>query len=397
MNKRDRPALTSLSERALLRLLNGRAPADALPLAVVPRRVLVVKVHGMGDSVLIRSLIEHFHRRNPACQIGVLAGPATRDVLTMGSNFDLHEYNQGTLGLGAILSAFLAIRRNRYEAVLNFEQGSVAGTAFVRALGIPVHAGFLPLTSGHKAAMLTHPLRFRDTDSMWDSFVRLFRIVDADFPANLSAVPLPIDSGAIAWTKRWLIEHVRDSGMRTVVLHLGSGAGRTYRRWPVERFAELADRMRQRWPNMFVILTGQPHERPLIREFTARYRGPAADATGFGEIARTAALLSLCDLLVSNDTGVMHVGAAMGAPTVGIFGPAAPQRWAPIGPRAVAVYTGAACSPCAETYRGLDPPDCDNPDRMVCLRAISVEMVFAAVLKITARGDSEPRVLHGAA
>jgi len=72
-----------------------------------------------------------------------------------------------------------------------------------------------------------------------------------------------------------------------------------------------------------VILTGQAPERPLIGEFIDRYRGPVADATGCGESARTAALLALCDLLVSNDTGVMHVGAAMGAPTVGIFGPAA--------------------------------------------------------------------------
>ena len=165
----------------------------------VPRRLLVVKVHGMGDSVLIRSLVEHFRRRDPPCKIGVLAGPATRDVLTMGSNFDLHGYHQGTLGLAAIARSFRAIRACHYEAALNFEQGSMAGTAFIRALGIPVHAGFVPLSSDHKAAMLTHPPRFREADSMWESFTRLVRLADADFPARAAAVPLPVGAIAHAW------------------------------------------------------------------------------------------------------------------------------------------------------------------------------------------------------
>ena len=172
----DRPALTAMCERALLRVLRRSSPtANALPLSTVPRRLLAVKVHGLGDSVMVRSLLEHFRRRHPQVDIGVLAGPANRDVLTAGSNYQLHQYDQRTLSASTILRTLADIRKRRYEAAIDFEQGSLAGAAFIRATGIPIRAGFLPLSSSAKAALLTHPIRFREEDSVWASFIRLMR------------------------------------------------------------------------------------------------------------------------------------------------------------------------------------------------------------------------------
>ena len=113
---------------------------------------------------------------------------------------------------------------------------------------------------------------------------------------------------------------------------------------------------------------------------------------------KAAALLAECDLLVSNDTGIMHLGAAMGAPTVGIFGPVSPQRWAPIGPHATAVSAnGVECSPCAETYLLRDPADCANPDRMRCLREVSVDMVLEAITRVTSERPHRSSVQAAAA
>jgi heptosyltransferase-2 len=89
----------------------------------------------------------------------------------------------------------------------------------------------------------------------------------------------------------------------------------------------------------------------------------------------------------------MHLGAAMGTPTVGIFGPESSRRWAPAGPHAITVRAeGVACSPCANTYRLLDPPDCINSDRLQCLRQVSVEMVFEALRELT--GEAGEEMLH---
>ena len=285
---------------------------------------------------MVRSILEHFRRRHPDVDIGVLAGPANRDVLTTGSNYQLHQYDQRTLSAGTIMRTLADIRKRRYEAVIDFEQGSLAGAAFVRATGIPVRAGFLPLSSSAKAALLTHPIRFREEDSMWVSFIRLMRIVDRDFPEAISTMPLPVDDDTRRSMREWMRSKASESARSEVVFHLGSGQ-RHYKRWPVERFIALAERLRLQKPGLLIVLTGQPFERPLAEHFIAKYSGPVVDATGLGSIAKAAALLAECDLLVSNDTGIMHLGAAMGAPTVGIFGPVSPRRWAPVGPHATAV------------------------------------------------------------
>jgi ADP-heptose:LPS heptosyltransferase len=382
----DRPALTAMCERILLLFLRKNSlAASARPLCTVPRRLLAVKVHGMGDSVMVRSLLEHFHRRHSSVEIGVLAGSANRDVLTTGSSsFHLHHYDQRNVSPAAILRTLRDIRRRRYEAVIDFEQGSLAGAAFVRAAGIPVRAGFLPLNSDAKAAFLTHPVQFREQDSMWVSFIRLMRIIDQDFPKGIPTMPLPVDNQTRRSMREWMRAKASGPIDNVIVLHLGSAQKRPYRRWPVQRFIALAERLRMQSPNLLIVLTGRPFERSLIQEFVAGYTGPAVDATGLNPITRVAALLAECDLLVSNDTGIMHLGAAMRAPTVGIFGSASPRRWAPVGPYATAVSAEwVSCSPCAETYRLCDPSDCMNPDRIRCLQEVSVDMVLEAIRRVT--------------
>ena len=394
MSDPNRPALTALCERLLLLTL-GRKPLDgvAVPLSDLPRRILAVKVHGLGDSVMVRSLLEHLSRRHPDLEIGVLAGAANREVLTASSSFVLHQYDQRGLGIRTILHRLVEIRRRRYDAVVDFEQGSLAGAAFIRATGIPIHAGFIPLEGSAKAALLTHPIRFRETDSMWQSFIRLISVVDKNFPRDISTTPLPIDDGIRRSVLDWLSFASGGSFKRAIAFHIGAGQ-RQYKRWPVHRFVALAERLRANTPNLLIVLTGQPFERDLIEEFTACYSGPVANAIELGSIVKVAALLEACELVVSNDTGIMHLGAAMGVPTVGIFGPVSPMRWAPIGPHVTTVIaSGVQCSPCAETYHLRDPIDCANPDRIRCLREVSVDMVLEAVQRVTSRARSSN--VHG--
>jgi hypothetical protein len=88
--------LTEIRERVLAPVLRLNARAvDAHPLATVPRRILAVKVHGLGDSVMVRSILEHFRRRHGEVEIGVMAGAANRDVLTVGSSFTFISTSSG--------------------------------------------------------------------------------------------------------------------------------------------------------------------------------------------------------------------------------------------------------------------------------------------------------------
>jgi ADP-heptose:LPS heptosyltransferase len=340
----------------------------------------------MGDAVMVRSIIEHLCDYHPDVEIGVLVGSATREVMTLGRRFNVHVYRQGSMNPRSALGMIREIRRRRYDAILNFEQGSLAGTAVLMASGIPIRGGFVPIFGKAKAAFLTHPIRFRSEDSMWQSFLRLLRLVDPNCSEPRSTQPLPVSCEADGWIRNWMSENAK--GDRPwVALHLGCGPAQSFRRWRIDRFVELGERLLAKDRRMIVVLTGQPFEKQLVDEFRSQYPGLAVDATHLATLERTAALLQLCDLVVSNDTGVMHLAAAMGAPTVGIMGPNVPKWYAPVGPRAAAVYTTTVeCSPCIDIYRLQVPTSCSNCEHARCLSDVTVDSVFNTAGSLVERG-----------
>jgi ADP-heptose:LPS heptosyltransferase len=334
----------------------------------------------MGDSVLIRSLVEHLVTRNTGLEIGVLIGPATHELLTLGTNFCVHQYRQHQLTARTALASLGEIRRRHYDAILNFEQGSTAGSAFLAATGIPVRVGFLPTVASPKARFLTHAQRFREGCSMWQSFVRLAQMIDPGLSDSVRPVPLKCGAAAEAWALEWLRRHVRQQP--AIALHLGS-QDLEFRRWPLDRFVQFAERLRSLALEPSIVLTGTAPERPLIRAFIDKYSGHAVDASDSGSLANTAALLQRCNLLVSNDTGIMHLAAAMGTPTVGLFGPNSPRYWGPIGSRATYVYeTKVACSPCLNLYANRWPLECANPVKSRCMLDIEVDSVLNAARSV---------------
>jgi ADP-heptose:LPS heptosyltransferase len=380
----DRPWLTAACDRLLGHITTIGSSGAAAPLSQVPRRLLVVKVHGMGDSVLVRAILQQLQSRFPDMDIGVLVGAGTAEIMTLDSNFRPHMYSQKQLSLRSALRTLFEIRRSHYDTVLNFEQGSVAGTAFLAATGIPIRLGFVTPGQDAKARFLSHCLQFDEDRSMWQSFVALARLLDPGLAATMGAFPIRSRPEPDKWLEEWWRAHIGGC-QRAVAIHLGSARGMDFRRWPLERFVRLAEELEFRFGKVSIVLTGAEAERDLIQRFMHEYSGHAVDASDLGTIERTIGLLRRCGLLVSNDTGIMHLGAAMGVPTVGLFGPNTPRHWAPIGPRATYVYdTAAPCSPCINNYTNRMPSVCMNTDKSRCMHDISVASVLAAVTRVVA-------------
>lgn len=378
----DRPWLTAACDRFVQRIATRNFSGTATPLSLVPRRLLVVKVHGMGDSVLIRAILEQIKSRHPDMDIGVLVGAGTIEIMTLDSKFRAHIYNQSQLSLKSAAATLFEIRRAHYDAALNFEQGSAAGTAFLAATGIPIQLGFIALGQNSKARFLSHALQFDETQSMWQSFLALARLIDPGLAATTGTFPIHSRPEADKFLEEWWKAHI-GSSQRVIALHLGSAQGMEFRRWPLERFVRLAEELRVRCATLSIVLTGTAVEKDLIHDFRHKYSGHAVDGSDLGTIENTVGVLRRCKLLVSNDTGIMHLGAAIGTPTVGLFGPNTPRHWAPIGPRATYVYdTAAPCSPCINNYANRTPLVCVNSEKSRCMHDISVAAVLAAVTRV---------------
>jgi heptosyltransferase-2 len=163
-----------------------------------------------------------------------------------------------------------------------------------------------------------------------------------------------------------------------VGLHLGATGG-SAKRWPAARFAALADRLAA--GGVRAILLGSPSDTPDADEIAQLSATPPASLVGRDRPALLPELLRRLDCLVSGDTGVAHLAAAVGAATVTLFGPTEPAMTAPRGPAARVLAPGAPCAPCFLARCPIDHP---------CMTGIDPEVVCRAVAEALAAGAGTP-------
>jgi len=141
--------------------------------------------------------------------------------------------------------------------------------------------------------------------------------------------------------------------------------------WPEARFAALADRLVARY-DARVVFTGGPGDRAAVGRIAAGMDRPARDLAGRTSLRELAALYRRARCVISTDTGPMHLAAAVGTPTVALFGPTAPWRTGPCGPGHQVVRAPAACAPCFKRRCAAGG----------CMDRISVDRVMDAVARL---------------
>jgi len=141
--------------------------------------------------------------------------------------------------------------------------------------------------------------------------------------------------------------------------------------WDNEKFAELADLFIEHYKAR-VIFTGSPVDQNMVRGIISRMKGGAINLAGKTTLKTLAALYEKADVLISTDTGPMHMAAAVGTPVVALFGPTAPWRTGPFGANHQIIRAGLPCSPCFKRK-------CNTMD---CMKQIEVQQVIEGVKKL---------------
>lgn len=163
-----------------------------------------------------------------------------------------------------------------------------------------------------------------------------------------------------------------------MVLH--PGASCPSKRWPAERFAQVGDHLAERHRARVIILTG-PGEEEHGRSVTGRMRRPAIGAFGVFGLGEAACLLKKARLLISNDSGPVHLACAVGTPVVSIFGRCggglSPTRWGPTGAASLVLHRDIGCRPCLAHRCTIG---------FICLEAVSVDEAIAAAEHLSGLG-----------
>ncbi|MBI3604032.1 MAG: glycosyltransferase family 9 protein, partial [Nitrospirae bacterium] len=187
---------------------------------------------------------------------------------------------------------------------------------------------------------------------------------------------LPTDRGEVSA----LLEKHKVSAERTWIAVNVSARWPT-KRWPPAMFAAALDRLNEEGLGP-IVLIGGPDEKPKVKAVKGLMKTDPVDVTGETTPGILPALLQSASLLLTNDSGPMHVAAAVGTPVVALFGPTSPIRTGPYGKTHRVLTSGVSCSPCFSRQ-------CRNRIPLECLTSISVDHVLEAVRAQSARRPAQ--------
>jgi lipopolysaccharide heptosyltransferase II len=358
----------------------------------VPQRILVVKLADLGDLLTATPALRALRLSFPDARIDALVTPSSAPLLRGLDSldglvlFDKSTFDRPLSALSGLPSALRLGRRlrvGRYDTLLLLHHLTTAyGTAKYAALalasGAPVRAG---LDNG-RGRFLTHRAVDRGFGELHEVeyWLSVAGTLGASNPGPRLEIAISPDEDARA-ARRWHQLGLADR--RTVILHPGSGAFSLARRWPAERYAKVADRLAREIGLSVAVLAGPaPCEETLAERVVGAMRQPGVILRAVPSPQELAALLGRSLLFVGNDSGVMHLAAAVERPIVAIFGPTNHRAWGPYPPdsvRNVVVREPLACSPCIHRAHSFGTPQ-GCPAR-TCLEVVDVEMVFEAAVK----------------
>ena len=346
------------------------------------KRILVVKLSSIGDVVQSLPVAAALKRRFPEAHIAWAVGPAAAEavagnphlseVLAVGGSGEDGPGVESVPPITAPMRLRRALRERRFDLALDL-QGLFKSGLIAYLSGARERVGFRSLQEGAFLFYNRWPVRDRPGVHAVEVYL--------DFAEALGARREPVEfTIAVSEGDCRAVDALVEGGGDLAALI--PGARWDSKRWPIERFAATADAVAEEF-GLRATVVGGPGDAELGRAIVAAARSRVLDLTGKTSLKQAAEVFRRCRVTVGNDTGPLYLCAAMGTPTVALFGPTDPRRLGPYGEGHAKVVTEVECAPCRN--RRCVP--------LRCMESIAVERVVEAVGGLLK--DRERSEVHG--
>jgi ADP-heptose:LPS heptosyltransferase len=358
-----------------------------------PRSVLFVELAEMGTTVLAYPALQRLKERSPDAQVFFLIfthiADSVRTVMPEAHVITIEASSLWTIARDAWRFMRLA-RRHRIDTAINLETFVRLSTILCVLSGARRRVGFHAFTQEglYCGRLLTHEVIYNPHLHMWQSLVTL---VDALWEPR-SHVPLgkfvapgpstlavPKRSASAAGRER--VQQLlggavpADTGRRLIVINPNASALLPLRKWPLDRYALLVERLLHD-PRNVCVITGAASEREEARFILDRVKSDrVVDLTGKTSLGDLIDLFNVADVLVSNDSGPAQFASMTGIHSFVFFGPETPARYGPLSDRCVPLYANYACSPCVTAFNQRRSPCRNN----LCVQHFDVDTVARLV------------------
>jgi heptosyltransferase-2 len=347
-------------------------------------RVVVRGANWVGDAVMTVSALRELRRVLPSAHITLATRPWAQGIFAGAGIVDeLLLIDDTQRGLRATLRQIAEWRARRFDLALLFP--NAFEPAFIAAAArVPLRMGYA--TDG-RGFLLTHPLAVPAWRSEQHEVFYYLNLVfglehaltgAAQFESREPQFQLRVSAERQEAARKLLGRHGALEDRPLVALCPGSTNSRA-KRWPPAYYAALADHLMGK-AKANVAIIGSREESDVTQEVVSKMRRRPVVLTGETDLAETVAVLSVADLLVTNDTGPAHISAALERPTLVIFGPTNPLTTRPFSPTADIMRRPPDCAPCMLR-------DCPIDHR--CMTAITPVEVFLRAVEMLAHAQCE--------
>lgn len=332
-----------------------------------PERVLIVGPAWVGDMVMAQSLYIALKQKNPDCLIDVIAPSWTLPLLSrmpQVSKAILMDLPRGKLGLVERIQLGKTLRTENYQqAILLTNTWKSALTPFFA--NIPLRTGYV----GEWRWGLLNDIRHLNKNILTQTVQRFVALGERNQAIQPSDCPQPRLEVSLPQQQQVLQKYQLNIEHKVLALCPGAEYGDA-KRWPVEHFAQVAEYCLDRdWQ---VWLFGSPKDTMVAADINRRVSDRCVDLTGKTSITEAIDLLSLTDTVVSNDSGLMHVAAALNRKLIALYGSSDPDFTPPLSQDAQIFSLGLECSPCFQRTCPLG--------HKRCLVDISPQQVLTAII-----------------
>lgn len=324
------------------------------------KRILVIKLRAIGDVLLSTIVTGNLRHAFPEGTIDFLTEPPSREVVTGNRFIDrVLVYDRGAMNG---LELIRMVRRGRYDLVVDLF-GNPRTALVTRLSGAHIRAGyrFRGRTYAYNVVVDPRGDRVHNTQFNLDALVAL----------GIAITDRSVYFGFTAEDERYVDTFFPKGGVddRPLVVCINAGGGWYTKRWGLDRYASLADRLVEEYRARIVLSWG-PGESQDAESIKGMMKHMAfiPPATSLRQLG---ALLKRCSIVVTNDSGPMHIAAAVGTPVLGIYGPTDPVLQGPYGDVHMVVRNETLlCLGCNYTNCPIGHP---------CMLGLAVEEVFAGV------------------
>ncbi len=333
-----------------------------------PESILITKLWAIGESVLTLPMIQGIKEKYPQTKITILARNRNKvvyegqefidDIIVFEPNkvfsllkrfkqFDLAIDCEPYLNISALLGSFLAKKQ------IGFSHGS-------------------------RAKIYHKKIHYNDQQHVVKTYCDLAKLLEVNAePTKL--VHLKYSEEDENEANKLIKSFNIENNDKTIGICPTTAETSKDRKWPLQNYAEVINNITSE-KKQHVLLIGAQNDAEELEQLRnmCRDKNKVHNTAGKTTLKQLFALIKKCSLFISNDTGPMHIAAAQGVKTIGIFGPNLPIRFGPYGEGNISLYEKQYCSPCINVHKA-EFPKCFNPIKGKCIKDIQPEKVIEVV------------------